>query len=153
MNPRLFQHGAVTGASGITLPWKIECDAFDQEDYYQIAEIVAPQLPAYNSVIGVPPRVGDSPGKQDNGVMLARAFRCHVRALVHDPLLTLIVDDVWTTGGSVRKLAETLRLAPGSYCCFVVFARTRDLPQWVWPFWRPGMVKLDADRNVSHATR
>lgn len=148
----LFQTGAAVGASGITLPWKIECDAFSQEDYYQIAEIVAPHLPSFNSVVGVPPRV-DGAGKQNNGMLLARAFRCHVRALVHDPLLTLIVDDVWTTGGSVRSIVETLRLAPSSYCCFVVFARTRDLPQWVWPFWRPGMVKLDIDSNVNMRER
>jgi hypothetical protein len=102
----LFRRGAFTSAAGLPLDWKIECDALTPADWECIAYVGAQMVPPFWRVLGVP----------RGGLPLAQAFQRHVtRGARH----TLICDDVWTTGKSMRAVAAGLPDWHG----FVAFAR------------------------------
>ncbi len=102
----LFQRGTFTSAAGLTLHWKIECDALSPEDWDAIAFASAPHLEPFGDVQGVP----------TGGERLVSPFRAYVTA---GP--TLIVDDVWTTGKSMRNFARERGI--GHWRGFVAFTR------------------------------
>lgn len=101
--PMLLRSGKFIAASGQTLPWKIDCDAFTSDDWREIVAIAVQMLPPFGSVVGVP----------RGGLPLAEAIACFAQS---GP--TLYVDDVWTTGGSMRRVGLT-----DKDLGFVVFAR------------------------------
>lgn len=101
----LLSRGRFRGASGQFFPFKIECDALDAEDWVVVSEALRPRLAPFCCAIGVP----------TGGVQLAlmlnrfRSPRKLTRTL-------LVVDDVWSTGGSMRKFAEQyLKDNPGKF--------------------------------------
>ena len=106
----LIKYGNFRSAAGLDLTWKIECDALSDDDFGNIAKIAAPVLHPFSAVSGVP----------DGGGRLACAFGDFLTET--GPLL--VVDDVWTTGKSMRDLAGTILGWKG----FVIFARGETPP-------------------------
>lgn len=118
----LFELKSFGGAAGIRLPWKIECDALTDEDWETIAAIAAPKLPPFRTTVGVP----------TGGHKLAIALD---RYSSNDGPY-LIVDDVWTTGKSMRAIVGSLT-GGLHWNGFVAFARG-PLPPYVRCFMRTG---------------
>lgn len=97
----LFQIGAFSLASGKQSNFKIECDALTDPDWNALAQLVQHAAAPFGEVIGVP----------RGGLPLAARLKP-----TEGP--RLVVDDVLTTGGSIRRLM-TRPTDRG----FVVFAR------------------------------
>lgn len=102
----LFMLGDFTLNSGVKSRWKIECDALTDDDWLGLAELIRIIVGPFSNVIAVP-RGGN---KLCDVVM---DFDTVERA----PLL--IVDDVFTTGGSLKRLIDRL---PGPFCDGIVAA-------------------------------
>lgn len=104
----LFQLGDFTLASGQKSRWKIECDALTDAGWECIAYLAAQITPDFGVVIGVP----------TGGLPFARAMQKYVSPA---SLTRLVVDDVLTTGNSMKAMMQ-----PGDFG-LVAFAR-RPLP-------------------------
>lgn len=118
----LFQDGALWGTSGINLEFKIDCDALSDSDIRTLAQIARRRLVYPSKVIPVP----------TGGNRLAKELA--KQGLVRTGN-TVIVDDVWTTGTSVLKVAVENNLLDklgSSAQCLVIFARG-SYPHWVRP--------------------
>ena len=111
----LFRWGRFTGASGLVLDWKIECDALDDDDWSCIAQLCVPLVRPFGRVSGVP----------RGGAKLANAFQVHA---TKNAISTLIVDDVFTTGVSMIRHVHDLGLAADEWKGLVAFSRTYKLP-------------------------
>lgn len=107
----LFQKGLFVLHSGNVATWKIECDALTKDDWMGLAEIACNIYPdiAFSYAVGVP----------NGGVPFAEALNVHPWPRREASLPVLIVDDVLTTGSSIREL---MREHPGSRG-LVAFAR------------------------------
>jgi len=101
----LFQLGKFVSHAGNELDWKIECDALTDQDWNCLAKMISERC-QFGSVYGIP----------RGGVKLQQALEKYVTE--KNPY-RLVVDDVYTTGKSMR---EAMR--PGDLG-FVVFARKR----------------------------
>lgn len=92
----LFERKTFTGHSGGLLHWKIECDALDEADWDALSFMLRSRLlamrpfPGYRAAVGIP----------RGGLPLARALNEHCNP---QSKVVLLVDDVWTTGGSMRQ--------------------------------------------------
>lgn len=117
----LFQTGNFTLHSGGTSTFRIECDALSQEDWVTVAEQVAAWT-TFQSVEGV----------SRGGISFAVALQIYASPYGCVPLL--IVDDVFTTGGSMEQQRNG-RDAVG----VVLFARGK-LPKWIYAMWKWGLV-------------
>lgn len=104
----LFRWGQFTGAGGGTLDWKIECDALDADDWACIANVAAKTLRPFSGVAYVP----------SSGQKLAKALEPYRISGVDR---WLVVDDVWTTGASMRMHVQTMGLT--EWIGYVAFAR------------------------------
>lgn len=126
----LFQTGTFTLASGTKSTWKIECDALNDDDWAGLAAILVLQLPRpFAYVAGVP----------GGGIPFANALKQYRSSDPHDDLL--LVDDVWTTGGSMNKFEQSVldgRAYPlvsrDTILKAVVFARTIPPPDIITLF-------------------
>lgn len=113
MAPDLFNFGKFTLASGKISNFKIDCDALTDSEWRAIAELVAPKLPPFDVVVGVP----------RGGLKFADALYQHRTVGAH---AILYADDVWTTGKSMRRIVNEKEPCTG----IVLFARG-PLPEWV----------------------
>lgn len=104
----LFQLGDFTLHSGQKSRWKIACDALTPEDWVALAVMAVERLPRFELVHGIP----------KGGMPFADALRKYRTS----GGVLLIVDDVWTTGASMRKMWNTFTYPTGVIGC-VVFAR------------------------------
>jgi hypothetical protein len=109
----LFVRENFISAAGLSLDWKIECDALSGEDWATIGLACARGLPKFGPVVSVP-----SGGRKLASVMLRySSFEgC-------EP--TLVVDDVWTTGKSMMGIASGLS---SPWIGLVVFSRGNNRP-------------------------
>ena len=105
----LFQWGKFQSAAGISLDWKIECDALTADDWQCIAAVGMRRLPQFGGVVGVP----------TGGRALAKAFEPYRMTGV---ARMLVVDDVWTTGKSMGTFVDGIEKL-GEWWGFVAFAR------------------------------
>lgn len=123
----LFVNGELTSHSGLSLPYKIECDALSDAEIATIAAEVARRI-TFQEVIGVP----------RGGLRLAAAlerYRSDTGGL-------LIVDDVLTTGRSMEELRAG-HIAQG----VVIFARG-PCPTWVTPLFADGFVASEQHKRL-----
>lgn len=88
MDNELFRFGDFTLASGARSRFMIDCDAISLSEWHTLARLALPLLPPFKNVIGVP----------KGGIMWAEVFKHYVQS---DSRITLVVDDVYTTGGSM----------------------------------------------------
>lgn len=114
MRVDLFQTGRFTLASGEWSCFKIECDALSDKEIWALASLLKDVLPRYGQVEGVP----------TGGERLASAMRGWSYGSGHP---TLIVDDVYTTGGSIEAHRAGRRNVIGA----VLFARRPVRHGWV----------------------
>jgi orotate phosphoribosyltransferase len=137
----LFQRGTFVLASGAKSGWKLECDSLTGEDWEALAFMAWQVAGPFDGVHGVP----------RGGVVFADHLRQYNRRVpggeggtpgMADPgkaLPMLIVDDVLTTGGSLRRFAAEKQKESGlAYPIIrgvVVFARG-DCPAWVTPLFQ-----------------
>ena len=103
----LFQLGNFVSHAGKELEWKIECDALTDDDWECLAKMISEKT-QFGSVYGIP----------RGGTKLANALQKYCNP--KNPL-RLVVDDVWTTGKSMRDVMQKNDIG------FVVFARERIL--------------------------
>jgi orotate phosphoribosyltransferase len=124
----LFQLGTFTLASGQTAPFKIECDALTDNDLDCLSELLVKRLPRFSVVTGVP----------RGGILIADRLKKYTTNNPSDPIL--IVDDVYTTGGSIHRHMEAVwsmvdgddRFVNTRVIGGVFFARTQP-PEWITP--------------------
>lgn len=111
----LFQRGTFKLHSGAASDFKIDCDALTDDDIHTLALLVSKTF-NFSRVIGIP----------RGGLRLAAAL-----APLHnaDSHVTLIVDDVLTTGGSMERA-----YVPGAIGV-VIFARGK-CPAWITPIFQ-----------------
>jgi hypoxanthine phosphoribosyltransferase len=91
----MFNHGDFVSAAGLNLKWKIECDDLSNKDIECIANI-AGQKYKFCDVVGVP----------RGGYKLATALKHYITPYSST---LLVVDDVWTTGGSMMAYINQLK--------------------------------------------
>jgi len=101
----LFETGNFKLHSGQSSTWKINCDALTDSDIAALAYLIARQI-SFADVVGIP----------EGGTRLASALEQY-RSKSSD--ITLIVDDVLTTGASM----ETMRTKHPGSLGIVIFAR------------------------------
>lgn len=106
----LFQLGSYKLASGIVSGFKIDCDALTDSDWDCLAYLGSCIISPFGSVAGVP----------RGGLRFARALSKYSTTGPR-----LIVDDVFTTGRSIRKFMD-----PSDYRALVAFARVTP-PYWI----------------------
>jgi len=111
----LFQLGNFTLASGKTSRFKIECDNLTDDDWECLAWMLFQTLPSFGDVKGVP----------TGGLKLAEKMeKYRSTSWTIGGVELLIVDDVYTTGGSINayrlSMAGTYKSIGGA----VVFARS-----------------------------
>lgn len=111
----LFTPGCFKSAAGLELDWKIECDALDASDWACIAQVASRRVGPFSQVFGVP----------RGGFKLAEALWTYRDEA--SPNL-LIVDDVWTTGKSLREFGNRIASEPFAWRGYVAFARGPLLP-------------------------
>jgi orotate phosphoribosyltransferase len=119
----LFQLGDFKLHSGEPSSWKIECDALSDSDIEALATLLAWCTPEFSSVEGVP----------RGGLRIAKALEYHITPGVRRHL---IVDDVLTTGASMKELCyQRLAEHKGNITGAVIFARGR-CPAWITPLFQ-----------------
>ena len=117
----LFARGEFLLASDSVSDWKVECDALTDADVHTLAILMSRIVGSYGSVEGVPTGGWRFAKELESFIVPGRA---------DGPLL--IVDDVFTTGGSMER-HRAGRDAIG----VVAFARG-PLPEWIQAVWHVG---------------
>lgn len=126
----LFQWGKFISAAGNRLSFKTECDELDPGSVDTFVQLVSRNL-TFKAVHGVP----------TGGDQLAASLQKH--CVSDGP--TLFVDDVWTTGGSMRREIALLGIE-GPVMGAVIFARG-EYPDWVFPMWQAGELIRQEDEE------
>jgi len=117
----LFEKKTFVMHSGDTGYYKIECDALTEEDIETIAFIISEKY-TFGRVYGVP----------TGAVRIEKALEKYVTA---DSNVMLIVDDVLTTGASMKDAKSLFARAYRNIQGVVIFART-DCPDWIDPIFK-----------------
>lgn len=114
----LFQIKKFTSHSGKELTWKIDCDALTDEDIECLAELISGTMD-FHKVYGIP----------TGGLRLAKALEKYVNSTSS---FTLVVDDVLTTGESIKPAMLEHSPAMG----VVIFSRSGVIPPFVYPIFQ-----------------
>lgn len=117
----LFQHGDVVLHSGSVSKWKIECDALTDEDWETLALMLSQKLQPFKTVEGVP----------RGGLKLAKALQKYCGSGGNH----LIVDDVLTSGKSMKEARRAIKKEVVSVAGAVVFARNY-CEMWITPLFQ-----------------
>lgn len=114
----LFQLGSFKLHSGGESSFKIDCDALTPNDWECVAQLIANRAGRFRCVYGIP----------TGGEELAAWLNAWSTNDWRDPFL--IVDDVYTTGKSMRE-AHRWVLDTTNIIGFVVFARQPVQEPWI----------------------
>ena len=116
----LFQSIDFKSHSGLSLNWKIECEALSDDEWNTISNMIMKSSPPFSKALGIP----------KGGVRLAALLNEHATGNEKDPVC--IVDDVLTTGESMEYFLEqySRNRRPCVAIGWVVFARV-STPSWV----------------------
>lgn len=121
----LFTDGEFTSHSGLTLPFKIDCDALTDADLDTLAKLVGTRpWMHFSEVHGVP----------SGGLRFAKALKKYALT-TPNPLAKriLLVDDVLSTGAAITELRnEWEEFSHHRIRGLVIFARG-PCPGWVTP--------------------
>ena len=120
----MIRHEAFISHSGLSLPWKIDCDDLTDYDMKGLAGIIASKF-FFSRVHGIP----------SGGLRLAQALipHCKVPTTVEEPKYpVLLVDDVLTTGGSMEEWRRRIAWDSEPVIGVVIYARG-PVPNWIWP--------------------
>lgn len=126
----LFQRKSFISHSGIRLPWKIECDNLTDEDWAWAAEVTSKKID-FQSVYGIP----------RGGLRFAHFLQQYC---TEKGKYKLIVDDVYTTGGSIEDAKKQFTAGQEGthpyfpYIGVVMFTRAPTVPMWIYPIWKYG---------------
>lgn len=116
----LFQRQDFTSHAGWKLSWKIECDALTDEDIETFAHIISKTF-QFGRVVGIP----------RGGNRLAAALDKYVTGYQPgERFITLLVDDVYTSGASMREARSELSNDEDGVGV-VLFARRPPAEPWV----------------------
>lgn len=114
----IFQSGNFIIASGTETTWRINIEELAFGDMQTLAALIAQRVPPFSDVLGVP----------TGGIAIAMALRPHI-TVGDGPLL--LVDDVLTTGDSMRKMRPAR-----PHIGYVIFDRSQGRrPAWIGALW------------------
>jgi hypoxanthine phosphoribosyltransferase len=116
----MIEFGEFRSHSGLSLPWKLECDDLSDNDIRAFAAIIATKF-SFREVYGIP----------RGGLRLANALQRYTVSHKNYPLL--IVDDVLTTGLSMEEAKKELGKIGSNANGVVLFSRTNVIPSWIFP--------------------
>jgi len=109
----LFDDTEFISHAGLNLGWKIEMDALYTDDWRCLAKMIMEyETRPFREAVGIP----------RGGVRLGQMLNEYATGNPEDPIL--IVDDVYTTGTSIREFIEE-NYKDENLFCWVVFARNR----------------------------
>lgn len=115
----LFEKKSFVMHSGEKSDFKIECDALTSEDIDTLAYLISKRF-EFNGVYGIP----------TGGIKIAKALKKYVNKTAMD---YLIVDDVLTTGTSMKEARNNL-IHHEPIIGVVLFSRSEHLiPEWIRP--------------------
>lgn len=121
----IFRFNSARLHSGSDSKYFIDCDFLTDEDITVIACRLADLVPPFSSVEGI----------LQGGLRLAEAMKTHYAIGEGGHL---IVDDVWTTGASMRDARETAKYRTGGGPVYgaVIFHRDKQssIPHWLQVF-------------------
>ena len=109
MDKPLFELGSFQLSSGITSKFRINAHTLTVNDWEALAYMALTIVPQFGSVVGVP----------TGGIPFAEALKSYITC---GPVL--IVDDVFTTGASIHKVANNYK----DSILLVAFSRTTYHP-------------------------
>ncbi len=130
----MFKWGKFTSHSGLALDWKVECDSLTDEDWACIAELIASRV-KFRRVFGIPT------GADKLAALLQSRCDGNARDI-------LIVDDVLTTGDSLRQMRQKLRDEGEANIVGIVLYARGPCPWWVTPIFGLTYVFCDAAVGV-----
>jgi hypothetical protein len=122
-----LKHGEFRSHSGITLRFKIECDALSDATWECFAKEIAratKSMGGIKEVHGIP----------SGGTKLANALGGYA---TEGGRIVAVVDDVLTTGRSMEEKKKKLiedGVEPGDIYGFVLVRRSQDWTNWIYPF-------------------
>lgn len=90
----MFSWGEFVSASGVELPYKIDCDQLKQKDLQCVVSTLLPLLEPFGKCVSV----------STGGLKLAKIFNKHSTP---DSSMLLVVDSVWVSGQSMRDVVES----------------------------------------------
>lgn len=120
----LFKRGNFALHSGGKSNWIIDCEALTEEELQTLAVMALERIPKFGATVGIP----------NGGLRFSKVMD---KYCTPDETTLLIVDDVLTTGGSMRLKHEKF-LCLGTYTNIiglVIFARSTPDP-WVHAIFR-----------------
>lgn len=124
MYDAFFRWGSYRSASGQQLRFKLECDELLPDDWECITELINERV-QFKRVFGVP----------TGGFKIQRVLRKFEQP--KKDLRILIIDDIYTTGGSIATYREWLSKHIGvhnmdNYVGGVLFKRNEIAPEHSW---------------------
>ena len=128
----LFVDGEIISHSGLSLPYKIECDALSDSEIATLAAEIARHF-VFREVVGVP----------RGGLRLAAALQRYCSDMGD----LLIVDDVLTTGASMEELR------PGHIAQGVVIFARGPCPSWITPLFANGFAVSEQIKRLRDELR
>lgn len=126
----LFQSGKFKLHSGKERDWKIECDNLSDQEIETLVKMAIPRLPSFTELVSVP-RGGDR---------IVKALTPYITRTTGTKKRRLIVDDVLTTGGSIKEVRDRYQDQIMSYG-FVLFSCKGNLPGWIIPLFQISPMK------------
>ena len=120
----IFENESFISHAGLALDFKINCDAFDVEDWLTLASLVSTKF-IFGEVYGIP----------SGGTLFANKLQKYATGDKKDAFL--IVDDVLTTGTSFQETLHKLNISEDREVIgVVVFSRAKFKLDGIYPIFQ-----------------